>query len=473
MAQARVDRAATFAEDPYPKRLLITVISAIIVFSSSMTIVSASLPTMAADLNSSEAVLSWAVTGLFLAMAVTTPVMGRLGDTYGHRRLFLAGASVLTVGTMLCAIAPTAATFIAARMVVGLGISATMPNSMALIMRAWPIERRSEAMGWFQMAMTGAPVVGLVVGGPLIEAFGWRSVFIVLTPIAMAGLFAAWRVIRVSEVTEPVPVDWLGAATLAVTTLGFLLALERGRASGFGDLVTLVLAVTAVAGLIAFISIERAAQYPMVALEYFRRPTFTGALSAQALGQFAYMGGFLISPLLLNEVFGFGVAAIALVLLFRPGVYSLSSPIGGRLAVHTGERPMILWGSVLMVISMLAFTAAAWWQNLGVLIAGLVLSGLAMGLASPSYATAVAGVVEPRDLGVASAMNSTMMNIGMLTGIQTMFVVLGDGRDPSDFARVYLFGGAVATLGIIGALMVTPRGVTPGEDPGPWWRGPR
>jgi MFS family permease len=108
---------------------------------------------------------------------------------------------------------------------------------------------------------------------------------------------------------------------------------------------------------------------------------------------------------------------------------------------------------------MAAWVMAALWVNLALVFVGLILSGLAMGLASPSYSTVIAGAVDPADLGIASGMNATMMNIGMLTGIQTMFTVLGDGRAPRDFATVFAFGGVVAAGGLVGALMVssTPR----------------
>lgn len=442
-------------DDGYPRRLLVTVIAAIVVFSSSMTIVSASLPTMADDLDSTESFLSWSVTGLFLMMAVGTPIFGRLGDVHGHRRVFLGGAMVLSVGTVLCGLAPTALAFVAARMVVGFGISATMPNSMALIMEAYPVHRRPEAMGWFQMAMTGAPVLGLIIGGPLIEAFGWRSVFAVLAPVSLLGVVAAWRVIRPSRTRHSVHIDWWGAVALAVATLAFLLFLERGGSAGFTDPLALALAALAVAALVAFVSIERRTVGPMLRLDYFRRPNFTGPLIAQPLSQFAYMGGFLISPLLLDELFGYSVGVIALVLLFRPAMYSLSSPVGGRLAVSLGERPMIITGSLMMAASMLAWVFGARWVSLPMIIVGLLLSGLAMGLASPSYSTVIAGAVDPGDLGIANGMGTTLMNIGMLTGIQAMFTVLGDGRSPNDFATVFAFGGIVAAVGVVGGLMVT------------------
>lgn len=443
-------------DDGYARRLLITVIGGLIVFSSSMTIVSASLPTMADDLDSTTSFLSWSVTGLFLVMAVGTPVLGRLGDVHGHRRVFLIGSLVLFVGTALCGLAPTAFAFVAARMVVGLGIAATMPNAMALIMDAYPGHRRSEAMGWFQMAMTGAPVIGLIVGGPMIDLFGWRILFAILAPISFIGFAAAVKVIRrPSTPGVAVPIDWYGAATLGLATLGFLLFLEHGSSTSFADPLALGLAAASVASLAAFIVVERNITAPMLRLDYFRRRNFTGPLIAQPLSQFAYMGAFLVAPLLLDELFGYSVAAISLVLLARPLVYSVFSPVGGRLATTVGERKMIIAGSALMVLSMVAWVFAAHWVDLPLIIIGLVLSGLAMGLASPSYATTLAAAVDAGDLGIANAMGTTMMNIGMLTGIQTMFVVLGDGRSPDDFATVFAFGAVVTSFGLIGGAMVT------------------
>ena len=463
MAMPGVASSEHVADDGYPRRLLATVIAAIVAFSSSMTIVSASLPTMADDLDASESFLAWAVTGLFLMMAVGTPILGRVGDVLGHRRVFLAGAAVIAVGTVLCAVAPSAAALVAARMIVGAGIAATMPNAMALIMEAYPLERRSEAMGWFQMAMTGAPVIGLIVGGPLIEAFGWRSVFVVLAPLAFLGLFLAWKVIHPSPRSPDVEIDWWGGVTLAIATLGLLLFLERGGAAGFADPLALALAAAAVGGLVGFLLVERRAAAPMLDLRYFRRRNFTGPLISQPLSQFAYMGGFVIAPLLLDELFGYTVSIIALVLLFRPAAFSVTSPIGGRWATSLGERAMLVSGSLLMAASMAAWAGGAYWENMGLIIGGLVLSGVAMGLSSPSYSTTVAAAVDPKDLGIANGMGSTLMNIGMLTGIQAMFTILGDGRSASDFTVVFVFGGVVAALGTFGALMVEPiarRGLT-------------
>ncbi|TDT18311.1 putative MFS family arabinose efflux permease [Ilumatobacter fluminis] len=458
---AQTDGSPTVADrsnERLDRRVLLTVLSCVVVFTASMTIVSASLPTMADDLDSSESLLSWAVTGLFLVMSVSTPVMGRLGDGYGHRRVFLAGTVVLAVGTLACAVAPTAILFVAARMVVGLGISATMPNGIAIIMEAHPVALRGEAMGWFQMAMTGAPVLGLVVGGPLIEAFGWRSVFGVLFPMSLVGFALAIKVIPDDRDSRtPVPIDVRGALTLATATLGFLLWLQFGGSDGLLTPMPLALLAIGAVSLVAFVMIEQRVEFPLLRLDYFSRRNFTGPLINHPLSQFAYMGSFLISPIMLDEAFGYSVAAVALILLFRPAAFSITSPAGGKLASRVGERPMLIVGTALMVASMLTWVFAALWVDLWLVILGLVLSGLAMGLSSPSYQTAVANAVEPSDLGIANGMGSTLMNIGMLTGIQVMFTVLGDGREPADFARTFAVGALAAAIGVTGALVMDRR----------------
>jgi EmrB/QacA subfamily drug resistance transporter len=451
-------RLAAVDADDYRRRLLRTVLLAVVAFSASMTIVSASLTEIADSLGAKESTLAWSVTGIFLAMAVGTPVMGKLGDLHGHRRVFVLGATVLTAGTVACALAWNAAAFIGFRMIVGVGISATMPNGMALIMGAYPVDERPRAMGWFQMAMTSAPVIGLAIGGPMIDAWGWRTVFAVLAPISAAGLVAAWRVVRDDGHRQDVAIDWVGAATLGAGILSFLLALESTKhGNGFDSPRALGLFGLAATLIVAFTVIERRKTAPLLRLDYFRRRDFTGPLVAQSLAQFAYMGGFLITPVFLDDIFGLGVTTTALVLLVRPGVWSVASPFGGRLTSERGGRVMMLAGATLMVASMVAFALSAVVEHLWLLFPGLALSGLAMGLASPAYSTTVAGAVDPADLGVANGMNSTFMNIGTLTGIQTMFVLLGDDPSADRFAGVFAFGACVAALSLFGAALVRGR----------------
>ncbi len=449
----------------YAHKLLITVIFGVVAFSSSSTIVTAALGAIAEDFHSSAGTISWGVTGLFLTMAIGTPVMGRVGDAIGRRQVFLFGSATLTLSMVLCALAWDPFSFIAFRMLTGIGIACTMPNGMAMVIDAHPPERRAVAIGWFQMVMSGAPVFGLVIGGAMAEAFGWRSVFVLIAPIGAIGFAIGLANVRkTGPARAGVTVDWYGAASLGAGTLAFLLGLERMKTTGINDRVAIGLFVSAALALGAFVLIEQRVRQPLLRLGYFKRRNFTGPLIAQPFAQFAYMGGFVITPLLLKDEFHLGVQASSLILLFRPGMYSLASPFGGRLATRLGPRTMVIIGGLLVVVSMLVFVAGARAELLWLIVVALVLSGLALGLATPSYSTAVSMTVDAGDLGVANGMASTIMNIGTLTGIQTMFVLLGESRASSTFGHVFLAGALVASIGLVGGFIMSPQTLAPRRE---------
>lgn len=445
---------------------------AVMTFGSLMTLVTVSLDLIAADVGSSRATLTWMITGLMLAMAVATPIAGKLGDIRGHRRLFLLGLIGGVVTTLASAAAWDAMSLIAFRVLFGLTGAMMMPSGMALMMRAYGAERRATAMGWYQFAMTGAPTIGLVVGGPLIDIIGWRSLFVGFAGITALALAIGYRVIRPTERQEAQPLDYPGAVTLGAAVLAGLLAVTRlsqgiqgvGVARALTDPLLVGLAALCATMLAGFISVERRSPAPMLRLDYFRRRDFTLPMVSAALVQFAYMGGFVVTPALLGTIYGLEVGAIALIMVPRPGVFSLASPIGGHLATRIGEKRPIVLGSVLMIASMAAFALAAIIDvegtiigGLGLVIAGLALSGASAGLSQPSVAAMVAGAVDPADLGIANGMNQQIMFIGIVSGIQTMNVLVGDSGGPGRFAATFGVGLAVASLGLVAALGVGAR----------------
>jgi predicted MFS family arabinose efflux permease len=307
--------------------------------------------------------------------------------------------------------------------------------------------------------MTGAPTIGLVAGGPLIDVVGWRAIFFAFALVSVVALVVGVLVLRDTPRQARVPLDYLGAATLGGGVLAALLGVTRGaqavQRDGLGSLVdpvTILLVVAAVVALVLFVAIERRATHPMLKLRYFRRRNFTSPLLSSALTQFAYMGGFVVVPLLLDDVYGWTVAGTALIMAPRPGAFSVSSPLGGYAASRFGERTPIIVGAGLMVASMGAFALASAGGALLLIIAGLVLSGVASGVSAPGYASMVAGAVDSEDLGIANGMSQQMLFIGIVSGIQVMLVLVGDTPSTGQYARTFLFGGLVAALGFAVAL---------------------
>ena len=460
------------ADATYQRKLLGVVMLAVMAFGSLMTIVTVSLDQIALDIGSSRATLTWMITGLILAVAVATPIAGKLGDIKGHRTVFLVGLAGGIVTTLLSAIAWDAGSMIAFRVLYGITGALVVPNGMALMMDAYGPHRRAAAVGWFQFAMTGAPTIGLVAGGPLIDVIGWRWMFAAFAAVSVVALAVGIRLIRPTPRQRHVPIDYLGAATLAGAVLAGLLALTRvselvrdaSIGAALSDRWTLGLAAVCAGGIIAFIRVETSAADPMLKLGYFRRRNFTMPMVSSALSQFAYMGGFVVTPALLAGRYGLSVGTIALVLVPRPGAFSAASPVGGYLPTIMGEHKPIVIGSAGMMVAMGAFFVAATMTGgagLAVVVVGLVLTGLSAGIREPAAAAMIAGAVDESDIGIANGMGQQVMFIGVVSGIQTMNVFIGDNATAQQFALTFAIGGAVAGVGLLAAIAARDPGHRP------------
>jgi MFS family permease len=184
-------------------------------------------------------------------------------------------------------------------------------------------------------------------------------------------------------------------------------------------------------------------------------PMLSGAMS-----QFAYMGGFVVTPALLGSRYGLSVGAIALLLAPRPGAFSIASPIGGYLPTVMGERKPIVIGAAGMMAAMVAFAAASAMSGgagLGLIVVGLLLTGLSAGISQPAAGAMIVGAVDDDDMGIANGMNQQVMFIGVVSGIQTMNVFVGDDATSGQFALTFAIGAVVAGLGVVAALAARER----------------
>jgi EmrB/QacA subfamily drug resistance transporter len=447
--------------DHYRWWALWTVLAGLLATSFTITVVAVSLPDIADDLDSSTAALTWIVTGPFLAHALGMPLLGSLGDVHGHRRVYLIGFALFTVFTGLSAFAWDAGSLITVRVIAALAGAATGPASMAIIMHAFPAEDRVKAMGWWSLVGAGGPVLGLAAGGPIVEALGWRWIFVLQLPLALLALAVAAILLRETPLAERQPIDVSGAAALAVTTVTPLLALQVGAARGFTDPIALGLLALAPLGLAAFVAIERRAPRPLLPLDFFRRRNFSASLVAQSTAQFAYMGGFIVTPLLVQDAFGYAVAATALIMLCRPLAFSVSAPVLGYMAVRIGERVSSVAGCALVVVSMACFAVAASSESIALVLVALVLSGVGLGAASPSLISTAANAVEHDRLGVANAAQQMVVILGAVAGIQVLATIQDSGVGTSAFVDAYLVGLAVAAVGAFAASWVRSAPRTP------------
>jgi EmrB/QacA subfamily drug resistance transporter len=449
--RARTERRRDGGHNPW--FLLATVLTGLFATGFSVTILAVSIPEIAQDLGSTTAVLTFAVTGPFLALALAMPLLGKLGDVRGHRRVYLLGLSGFAVATACTALAWNAPSLIALRVVGAVCGAATGPASMAMILHAFAPGQRAKAMGWWSLVSAGAPVMGLVVGGPLVDAIGWRGIFVVQAPLAAMAVVFGWFVLPETARATRTAIDWRGAALLAVATISGLGALQLGGQIGWTEPLLLVPVAIAVVAGIAFVFAERVAAVPLIPLELVRRRNFGASVSSQALSNFGYMGGYIVTPLLVQEIFGFSVGQTSFAMAVRPLTFSITAPIAGYIAVRVGERRCALTGTTLLVLSMLGFVYASLQESLALVFVSLAIGGLSQGVSVPSLVTVAANDIETKDLGVGNAAQQMMSQIGAVAGIQTMSSVATPATT-SVFAIAYTVGGISALGGFLAATRI-------------------
>ena len=446
------------ASPRYPWIVLATSLFGLFSVGFTITILSNSIPRIARDLHSSESTLTWVVTAPLLAFAVFGPAAGKLADLRGQRRVYLYSLSGVCVFAALTAMAPNAALLIAFR-AMGAAIGAAEgPASLAIINRTFSADRRAQAMGWWSMVGAGAPVVGVVAGGPVVQAFGWRWIFVAQVPLTLATLFLASAVLPEVEADPHSRFDLPGAAALGIGALSLLLAINQGPVAGWTS--PFVIGGLVLAGVMgsAFLAIERRSDHPLLPLGYLRRRNFTFPIATQFCTNFAYMGGFIITPLFLQNEFHYNETHTGLLLIARPLTFAIAGPLAGYLTLVIGERVSAVGGALAVTASMIALAHVSPGSADAAVIFGLALSGVGMGMSSPAMAASVANSVDVHDLGVAGATQQMVNQIGVVLGIQVLQAVEvareGSVGGVAAFHDAYLIGALAAGLGVVAALFV-------------------
>ena len=433
------------------------------------TIFNVALVDIAHGLSTTPTTLTWAVTGPLLVVGVSAPLLGRLGDLRGHRRLYLVGM----VGSLLCAVmtalAWNAGSLIVARLLSGLGSASLSASSWALLFRAYGPGERTKVMGWWSLVGAGGPVIGVAIGGPVVQAFGWRWIFVAQVPLILLALAWCRRTLPETDPSPGEPLDVPGALLLAAGVGAVLLGINQ---SGRGWLSPVVLGSLAVAVVAfpSFVAVERRAVSPVLPIEWLGRRDITLPCLASFAINFSYMGGFFLTPLFLEEGLHYGVGATGFFQIARPLVFAVAAPVAGYVAVRTGERASAAAGALALLASMVVFAFLEPGASPLVIIVALGASGLANGVAAPSISALIAGAVDTRRLGSASAAMQVASQVGVVAGIQVMETVQA-GRQAAaglvgSFHDAYFVGAGMALTAVVVALMIQ-RGQT-GAVPG--WR---
>ena len=422
-----------------------------------VTIVNVAINSIGASFGSAVAGLQWVVSAYTIAFASFILSAGALGDRVGAKRVFMAGFAVFTLASLGCALAPSMPVLIGSRALQGLGAAVLVPNSLALLNHAYPDdEARGRAVGTWAAGASIALTTGPLVGGGLIEAFGWRSIFLVNLPIGLLGLWLVWRYATDTPEDKSREVDFPGQIT-AVVALGVLAgALIEGGAAGWTNRWVLFGfgAAAALAGV--FIVLERRSTQPMLPLGLFRERTFSATSAGGLLVNIAFYGLIFVFSLYFQRVNDLSVLWTGLAFVPMTAACFGANLIAGRVSGRIGARTTIMIGSALMAAACLALLpidkgVGYVWQS-----GPFLVMGAGLGLLVPPLTFALLGSVDKARSGIASGVLNASRQAGSLLGVALFGSFLASSQLMIHGARMAL---AISAGLLIAACVVVFAGV--------------
>ena len=427
-------------------------------------IVIPALPTLQHDLHTSETGVTWVLTAYLIAASIGTSILGRLGDMYGKERVLVWTMVVLTVGTLLAAVAQSLAVLVVARVLQG-AAGGIYPLAFGVVRDEFPRERIAGSIGLLSAILGVGGGVGIVASGVIIEHMSWHWLFWFPLFVTVAAAVAVWRFVPESPVRVPGRVNWLAAAVMAVGISMMLFAVSETSLWGWGSVKTIGLLAGGLAVCALWIAIEVRSAVPLVDMTMMRiRGVWTTNLAAFLLGAGMY-ASFIIIPqfaqLPKRTGFGYGASIVVSGLYLLPATMGMMamSMLAGTIALRYGSRRSLIAGSAVSTAAFVLLLVLGHGHAQMLVAAGLI--GIGIGLAFAALGNLIVGAVPPEQTGIASGMNTVMRLLGGALGgqLSATFIAghIAHGLPAvSGFTETFAVSAAFLAVCILASLLV-PR----------------
>ncbi len=423
------------------------------------TIVNVALPSIRADLGFSETSLAWVVNAYLLTFGGCMLLGGRLGDLFGHRRLFLSGLALFTAASVACGLATSQAMLVVARSVQGVGGAIVSAVALSLIMTLFvePSER-TKALGVFGFVVAAGGSIGVLLGGVLTDLLSWHWVFLVNVPIGVTVFALCLWLVPVGRRGHDRPqLDLAGAATITTSLLLAVYAIVNGNDAGWGSTQTLGLLAASATLLIAFLMIESRVASPLVPLRIFRVRNVSVANVVGTLWSAAMFAWFFLSALYLQLVLGYGPLEIGLAFLpanLIMGAFSLG--LSARIVMRFGIKRPLQLGMGLVGLGLVLFARAPVDGSFVVdVLPAMVVLGFGVGMAFNPVLLAATSDVDESEAGLVSGVVNTSFMMGGALGLAVLASLAasrsGSLRSSGDSLTTALNGGYHAAF-LVGSL---------------------
>jgi EmrB/QacA subfamily drug resistance transporter len=438
------------------------------------TIVNVALPSIRTSLGFSETSLAWVVNAYMLTFGGFLLLGGRLGDLYGHRRVFIIGITGFTTASVACGLSTTQSMLITARAVQGIGgaLASAVGLSLVITLFTEPIER-AKAMGITGFVASGGGALGVLLGGVLTDLLNWHWIFLVNVPIGIAVCMLMLRLVPAGRVaTASRRLDAAGAITITASLLLAVSAVVNGNEAGWASGQTLGRLGISLALFAAFLIVETRAAAPLIRLALLRSRNLATANVVGVLWAAAMFAWFFISALYLQLVLGYDALHVGLAFLPSNIIMAIcSAAVSARLVLRFGNRIPLVAGLTLAAIGLSLLAQAPVHGHFAAdVLPSMLLLGIGAGIAFNPVLMAAMGDVAPEDSGLASGLVNTSFMMGGALGLavlaslaagQTSGHVVADAAALLDGYHVaFMVGAALAAL----AAVVGYLGLRPSSD---------
>ncbi|MGI9335124.1 MAG: MFS transporter [Gammaproteobacteria bacterium] len=428
-------------------------------------------PAIVTAFNVPVAAIRWVVIAYVLTYASLLLGFGRLGDLFGHRRLFVLGLFWSAGAFALCAWAPNFGWLLAARILQGVGAAMVLSCGPALATLSFPAEHRAQVLGLYMFAFSAAHAAGPIVGALLVDAYGWPAVFWFRVPIALGSAVLVLGILRAAP--APVvrePYDTPGAVALACALACLLLFMNLASSHGLGSPAALSALLLGCLGAGLFVARNRRGQAALIDLSLFRSRAFCAVNAAHVLANLAHFIVFLLVPFFLVDVHGVPIALGGLLLAHQPIGMALAAPIAGRLVPRLGA---VRVGFAGMLISGSGLAAIVGWSDstlLPALALTLLVQGFGYGLFQVASIDAVMAALGRHRHGVGGSLNMLTRTIGVVLGATAGSLLFShwsgpEGASAPGFQKTFVVATGVAFLAAAAVALARRQSSARGSAP--------
>lgn len=418
------------AEPPAPAKTygwwpLVAVLLAVFMLMLDSTVVSVALPGMQKDLHANLTDLQWVMNAYIVTLAAVQLTAGSVADRLGSKPLFVTGVALFTLSSLACGMAPTATFLVTARIAQGLAGAMMFTTSLALIGQCYEGRQRGIAFGFRGTVAGLAVVLGPMVGGALVAGLGWRWIFFLNLPFGVFALIVALHQLPRRTERHSGRIDLPGPVLFAAAAVALNVVLVKGNDLGWSSKPILITAAVAFVAFVVFLVVEGTRKDPMLPLSMFRSRKFTGTQIAAFTVQASIFALFVYLSLYFQDDLGY--SALQAGMCYLPVVVPIlfTAPVAGSLMDKIRREWLVTGGLILLGIGLLLLQGLTSHSNWVHLVAGLVVSGVACGITLPTIGSLAVDVDDPRQIGIASGVNNTVVQLGLAVGIGGFGAIFG------------------------------------------------